>query len=1235
MIDKTDPTNRDTVPAMLTPGEFVLNKEATEMYGPIIQQMNNNGLQQRSAENKAMEANMGGGVKYYNDGSEKPVSSYKFEPTMKKLVQDLMKDFGLTKLQASAMAGNLGWESDNFKGMQEYNPIVKGSKGGYGFAQWTGPRREMFEEWSKSNNLDPSSYDANYGFLKFELSNSNDEIGNMGVNTIDQLKKSNDLNEATSIVMNTYLKPKIPHEDKRQSRSQSVFDLFKSDNNNEVVTSVRPQTRPESIPKESQPVVMEQPPAALPNPTGYGGYTPQQFLDEAGRINTTTTVPSMEQAPPMMQEFIAPLPNAGADASFGSAFKEARGRMGAGQVFDYGGKQYTTNFAEEEDMMTANMGGKACSCGKKKVCDCGLSMTYANMGGDIPAQYLNIGDFVRNLISPFYQKEDKKYLGYGTEAYPYDTVATYPSFTAPGDQGMDMGSMTQSNNNTVPNYTPVPSSFNSLQNRAEGLQNNNNVPELQNYTMPTGIPPALLPKVNSDQSILDGSSDSVKDAQRMMMLNNPMPNILPVPDGNPTSLAPPSVDFLPMKESFKGVSIPRSEQDAERMMGINNPMSVPQSVQDSQRMIDINADNGFIPKPNIDVPVEQVSTEAEAAAERISEEISDLRLRMSVMPSGSEMRAILQTQVDQKLGQIASMGQDLNSTTLPVPKQTGVNTGLINAKTELEAANLNLQKAKTPEDIQIAANEIAAAELKVENNATIPEIQTSMITKANTESLQSRRNLLSSIDNQINNSNNPRVIAALNEKRKVIQADIKDLDTDLMLEEGGVNVLGERGRRSPYLQYGDIVQSRIDALEKSTEPEGSPSNNTNNTTNNTTTAQTDSESIESLGNQIAKETKNTSQVTEAKGLLSSVFGDLFDSKELMRAAIMYLGGRATGMSGNQALAFAGKTYLSREEANDTAMKKHINKLITDGDYTTASIKLYKETGDIDVLQLKGATYVDLGETKTYYPISGKMKGVAVQARKVKGSDGSIKWQGQNGQFLSLNKYHTDINRSKSRPRSAINAEVDQVQKLFISLRDDYGTVKTAQGGESAVYRTRLNPRLVGEKTVDWAMSNNIPPYAVGEVLEGAYKRALADAARENKPLIAESIDGYLHSQWIQMSAGDVTDFMTGDEKNPKPIETTAVNEWVGGIKSKVSAVNPKEFEGMNDIVFSTFLRESKLTDSYHNTEANGGISLKDRQRYIRRANAQTPPISGYMLYMQENVAKEYRLLLDKRNQVMS
>jgi hypothetical protein len=110
--------------------------------------------------------------------------------------------------------------------MQEYEPAVKGSRGGYGFAQWTGTRRKMFEEWSKENELDPNSYEANYGFLKFELSSPNNEIGNMGVNTIKKLKGTKDLDTATSVVMNEYLRPGIPHEEKRKKRSSQVLDLI-------------------------------------------------------------------------------------------------------------------------------------------------------------------------------------------------------------------------------------------------------------------------------------------------------------------------------------------------------------------------------------------------------------------------------------------------------------------------------------------------------------------------------------------------------------------------------------------------------------------------------------------------------------------------------------------------------------------------------------------------------------------------------------------------------------------------------------------------------------------------------------------------------------------------------------------------------------------------------------------------------------------------------------------------
>ena len=53
-----DPKGTDTVPAWLTPGEFVVNKEATEMFGPTIKKMNDIGRQKQD-QNKAMYAQEG------------------------------------------------------------------------------------------------------------------------------------------------------------------------------------------------------------------------------------------------------------------------------------------------------------------------------------------------------------------------------------------------------------------------------------------------------------------------------------------------------------------------------------------------------------------------------------------------------------------------------------------------------------------------------------------------------------------------------------------------------------------------------------------------------------------------------------------------------------------------------------------------------------------------------------------------------------------------------------------------------------------------------------------------------------------------------------------------------------------------------------------------------------------------------------------------------------------------
>jgi hypothetical protein len=95
--------------------------------------------------------------------------SASFTTLAPRIIEDLKRDYNLTDEQAAGMVGNFGHETGGFTALQERNPVVPGSRGGFGWAQWTGPRRRAFEAYAAANNLDPASYEANYGFLKHEL----------------------------------------------------------------------------------------------------------------------------------------------------------------------------------------------------------------------------------------------------------------------------------------------------------------------------------------------------------------------------------------------------------------------------------------------------------------------------------------------------------------------------------------------------------------------------------------------------------------------------------------------------------------------------------------------------------------------------------------------------------------------------------------------------------------------------------------------------------------------------------------------------------------------------------------------------------------------------------------------------------------------------------------------------------------------------------------------------------
>jgi len=136
----------------------------------------------------------------------------------KKLLTDLMSDFNLTREQAAGFVGNLDHETGGFKFMQEIKPVVPGSRGGYGFAQWTASRRVAFENWAAERDLPLDSYEANYGYLKHELENTPEG------SVLEDLRGAKDVKEAATIVSEKFLRPGTPNLGSRTFRASSYFE---------------------------------------------------------------------------------------------------------------------------------------------------------------------------------------------------------------------------------------------------------------------------------------------------------------------------------------------------------------------------------------------------------------------------------------------------------------------------------------------------------------------------------------------------------------------------------------------------------------------------------------------------------------------------------------------------------------------------------------------------------------------------------------------------------------------------------------------------------------------------------------------------------------------------------------------------------------------------------------------------------------------------------------------------
>lgn len=136
----------------------------------------------------------------------------------------LMEDFDLTDVQAAGILGDLGHECGGFHFLHELGQPE--NKGGYGWAQGTGPRRIAFFNWCQEHQLDWHTDEASYGFLKHELETS-ERVA------IPAVSKTSNLEDAVRAFERNYERAGVTNYRSRIGWAQIALSAFQSDTSEE------------------------------------------------------------------------------------------------------------------------------------------------------------------------------------------------------------------------------------------------------------------------------------------------------------------------------------------------------------------------------------------------------------------------------------------------------------------------------------------------------------------------------------------------------------------------------------------------------------------------------------------------------------------------------------------------------------------------------------------------------------------------------------------------------------------------------------------------------------------------------------------------------------------------------------------------------------------------------------------------------------------------------------------
>lgn len=126
---------------------------------------------------------------------------------------------GLSEAQAKGIVANMIVESDGLQpGVNEYAPVVPGSRGGYGLNQWTGPRRRQFEAFAAERGAALDDVNTQLDFTMWELQNTER-------NAFNALQGAQTPMDAARIYSEQFLRPGIPNSGRRMAEAERLAGL--------------------------------------------------------------------------------------------------------------------------------------------------------------------------------------------------------------------------------------------------------------------------------------------------------------------------------------------------------------------------------------------------------------------------------------------------------------------------------------------------------------------------------------------------------------------------------------------------------------------------------------------------------------------------------------------------------------------------------------------------------------------------------------------------------------------------------------------------------------------------------------------------------------------------------------------------------------------------------------------------------------------------------------------------